>query len=185
MSPKTKTLMVCAIALMAVYKAGNQVTDYVGGLTVVRGDIPAPATTNLNSAAFYPILVEQLNKERPSAVLANDLGSAFYKAPILPDPEEEMERNPIHPINFLAREQANFRLNAVLPQQGMAIINGRSVSIGEALPGHVTTQYRQHDGSVAKEVIVPRLAEINGTSVRLTAEHSQGWPQEIQVSMPM
>lgn len=182
-----------------IYYGFGHVNEQVRGLRTVNVSVPSSGASQLSVHQFYPVLAENVLAEDSEG--SGNINDAFFLPPPEPErqivdvsvievqPEEVVEEEvfvepePIDPINFLAQRAAMFRLQATMPSQNAAIINGRAFQAGDKLPGVMHFSYVDEYGDSQNTQLEVRLAQVNRGQAVLTGTVKEGWEQSLALKM--
>lgn len=170
--------------------------EHVGGrvesLRTINVSVPSSPSDGLSVQQFYPVLAENTFDQGSGSTA--DINDAFFTEP--PEPEvqivdvplmepEEVEEiavpepEPIDPINFLAKQGARFRLQATMPEQAAAIINGWAYQEGDRLPSTISATYVDEHGVNQTTSLEMWVHRVSRGEVHLTGKIAEGWQQSL------
>lgn len=205
-----KYLLYLTVFLGIVYYGLEHMNEKVADIRVV--DVSADETTaqQVNVQQFYPVLAQNLSDKDISQ--GDDVENAFFITPpeeeltddfsdpvvpeiplelnpdvllvdIPPLPPEPPEPEPIDPINFLADYIQLFNVQATMPEQKVAIINGWAYNQGERLPITIPVSYTDRYGEQQRERLDVTVKNVSRNSITLSSESERGWPQSLEISI--
>lgn len=185
-----------SMAMVLVYFGLDHVNGKVDSLRAVHVSVPASHGVGLNVQQFYPVLAEGVASGASSG--RADLNDAFYEPPPeinvtivdAPPPTDEvgpsdkdLAPEPIAPINFLANQTQRFNLQATMPNQGAAIINGTAYLVGDQLPGRLGVFYQDEYGEERRTMLEVRVGQVSRGAVVLVGNVPEGWEQSLRLQM--
>lgn len=193
-----RVLVYGSLAGALLYFGLNHVEERVDSLRTVNIAVPSSDANRLSIHQFYPVLAENaLDREQ---AISGDINDAFFIAP--PEPEieviavaaQEVEKErevvapepdpePMEPINFLADRKGLFQLQATIPTQSAAIINGRAYQAGDVIPGILNFTYVDEYGDSQDTQLVIRVGRITNGEVVLTGKIKEDWEQHLTLSL--
>ncbi|CAM3784325.1 hypothetical protein VRRI112168_00270 [Vreelandella rituensis] len=197
MSPKFKALLIGGMALGGLYRGVEMLDLHLASLEVFQPKLTSSAEHKASPQGFYPVLVEarkgialvsmegvNLNEAFGAMASASTLTApAFLQTRTVETDDEEESAREVDPINFLERHRSAFRVQALLPHQQGAIINGIAYQVGEPLHQQLKTRFSDHDGNHHFELIVPVVHAVTERKITLHARHSRGWQQEVVLTL--
>lgn len=192
-----KVFYVGLVALGSLYVGLDRINERLDSqLQNIAFHPPQMNSVAINTREFNLVQTAGLDQSA-GQISGQDINEAFYKeppkpkvtatpvvkppivtAPVAPEPP------PIEPINFLERHKDQFRLDAILPEQKMAVINGKVFREGEAMDAiGFAVPYKNEEGLETGRFLMPVLASIRPDGVRLDASHPRGWEQAVKLQL--
>lgn len=191
--------------LAATFMVVTHIGEKVNTLRTVNVNVPLSGSGQLSVQQFYPVFAQNISQDEASS--NGSFEDAFFTPEPEPEPlleivtldidedidevasdepeisEPEPEPEPISPIDFLSDRKGHFNLQATMPEQKAAIINGTAFRTGDSLPRLMNVEFIDRYGTTQHESIEVFVGQVSRGYVILSGVSERGWPQSLTLRM--